>query len=88
VRTTLTISDDLMDRLKREARRSRRPFRTVVNEALRLGVDRMNPPARRAEFRQRTFKLGFPPGTQLDKALQLAARLDDEEVVRKLSLGK
>ena len=88
MRTTLTIADDLMDRLKREAKRSRRPFKTVVNDALRLGVDRMNPPARRAEFRQRTFKMGFPPGTRLDKALQLAAHLGDEEVVRKLSLGK
>jgi hypothetical protein len=88
MRTTLTIADDLMDRLKREARRSRRPFKAVVNEALRLGVDRLNPPARRSAFRQRVFKMGFPPGTQLDKALLLAARLDDEEIVRKLSMGK
>ena len=77
-----------MDRLRREARRSRRPFKVVVNEALRLGVDRLNPPSRRPEFRQRVYKMGFPPGTQLDKALQLAARLEDEEIVRKLALGK
>jgi hypothetical protein len=32
--------------------------------------------------------MGYPPGTQLDKALQLAARLDDEEIVRKLALGR
>lgn len=88
MRTTLTIADDLMDRLKREARRSRRPFKVVVNEALRLGVDRLQPPARRRVFRQRTFRMGYPPGTELDKALQLASRLDDEEIVRKLALGK
>ena len=88
MRTTLTISDELMDRLKREARRSRWTFKAVVNAALRLGVDRLRPPARRREFKQRTFRMGYPPGTQLDKALQLAARLDDEEVVRKLALGK
>ena len=88
MRTTLTISDELMDRLKREARRSRRPFKAVVDDALRLGVDRLRPPARRRAFRQRTFRLGFPPGTQLDKALQLAARLEDEETARKLALGK
>jgi hypothetical protein len=88
MRTTLTISDELMDRLKREARRSRRPFKAVVDEALRLGVDRLRPPARRRQFRQRTFPMGYPPGTQLDKALQLAARLDDEEVVRKLAMGR
>jgi len=88
VRTTLTIDDALMDRLKREARRSKRPFKAVVDEALRLGVDRLRPSSRRGVFRQRTFRLGFPPGTQLDKALQLAARLDDEEIARKLALGK
>jgi ribbon-helix-helix CopG family protein len=88
MRTTVTISDDLLDRLKREARRSRRPFKAVLNEALRLGVDRLSPPARRRAFRQRTFRMGYPPGTTLDKALQLAARLEDEEISRKLSLGK
>lgn len=88
MRTTLTIADDVMEQLKREAKRSRRPFKAVVDEALRLGVDRIRPPARRREFKQRTFRMGYPPGTQLDKALQLAARLDDEEVVRKLALGR
>ncbi|MCC7179690.1 MAG: DUF2191 domain-containing protein [Acidobacteria bacterium] len=86
MRTTVTIADDLLERLKREARRSRRPLRAVVDEALRLGVDRLNPPARRRPFRQRTFRMGYPPGTQLDKALQLAARLEDEEFARKLAL--
>jgi hypothetical protein len=88
MRTTLTIADDLIERLKREARRSRRPFKAVVDEALRLGVDRLSPPVRRRPFRQRTFKMGYPPGTQLDKALQLAARLEDEEFARRLALGK
>lgn len=88
MRTTLTVDDDLIDRLKREARRSRRPFKAVVNEALRLGVDRLRPPARRAAFTQRTFRMGFPPGSQLDKALQIASRLDDEEIARKLALGR
>ena len=88
MRTTLTIADDLMDRLKREARRSRRAFKDVVNEALRLGVDRLSPSTRRPAFRQRTFRMGYPPGTQLDKALQLATRLEDEEFTRRLALGK
>lgn len=88
MRTTLTIADDLLDRLKREARRSRRPLKVVVNEALRLGVDQLRPPARRQAFKQRTFRMGYPPGSSLDKALQLAARLDDEEIARKLALGK
>lgn len=88
MRTTLTLDDDLMDRLKREARRARVPFRTALNQALRLGLDRMRPPTRRRPFRQRTFRMGYPPGSQLDKALQLAARIEDEEVARKIALGR
>lgn len=87
MRTTLTIDDDLMDRLKREATRGRVSLKIVVNRALRGGLDRMQPPARRRRFRQRTFRMGHPPGSPLDKALQLAARLEDEEVARKLALG-
>ena len=88
MRTTLSIDDDLMDRLKREAKRSRVAFKTAVNQALRLGLDRMQPSGGRRAFRQRTFRMGYPPGSHLDKALQLAARLEDEEVTRKLALGK
>jgi hypothetical protein len=88
VRTTVNIADDLLDRLKREARRRRRPLKAVLDEALRLGLDRVRPPARRQAFIQRTFRMGMPPGSSLDKALQLAARLEDEEMLRKQSLGR
>ena len=88
MRTTLTIEDDVMDRLMRQAKRAKISFKAVVNQALRLGIDRMQPQARRRAFRQRTFRMGYPPGSQLDKALQLAALMEDEEVARKLALGK
>lgn len=38
MRTTLTLDEDVAERLKAEARRSEKPFRTVVNEFLRLGL--------------------------------------------------
>jgi hypothetical protein len=38
VRTTLTLDDDVASRLKGEVRRSGKPFRTVVNECLRLAL--------------------------------------------------
>lgn len=88
MRTTVTIDDELMDRLKRHARRAQIPFRTALERALRLGLDRLQPPPRRRSFKQRTFRLGHPPGTRLDKALQLASLLEDEEMIRKLTLGK
>lgn len=85
MRTTLTIDDELLDRVKREARRAKLPFKIALERALRLGLERMRPQARRQSFRQRTFRLGRPPADRLDKALQLAAMLDDEDVLRKLT---
>jgi hypothetical protein len=38
VRTTLTLDEDVADRLKAEARRSGKPFQAVVNDCLRLGL--------------------------------------------------
>ena len=88
MRTTLTIDDELLDRVKREARRAKLPFKSALDRALRLGLERMRPQPRRTPFRQRTFRLGDPPAGRLDKALQLAAMLDDEEIVRKLATGR
>ena len=38
MRTTLTLDDDLAVMLKREAESSGRPFRDVVNDAIRRGM--------------------------------------------------
>jgi hypothetical protein len=38
MRTTRTLDDDLATMLKQEAEASGRPFRDVVNEALRRGL--------------------------------------------------
>lgn len=38
MRTTVTLDDDLAKLLQREAVSSRRPFRDVVNDAIRQGL--------------------------------------------------
>lgn len=87
MRTTLTLDEEVADQLKAEARRRRLPFKTVVNRALRLGLERLAPTRRKAAFRQRTFRLGAP-AANFDKALQLAALLEDEETLRTLTVGR
>jgi predicted transcriptional regulator len=39
MRTTLTLDDDVAAKLKTEAQRAGRPFREIVNEALRRGLE-------------------------------------------------
>jgi hypothetical protein len=82
MRTTLHIDDDILQELKREARRASAPLREMVNRVLRLGLKRLHP-ASAPLYRCPTFAMGFPPSANLDQALQLAALLEDEETVRK-----
>lgn len=88
VRTTLTLESDVARDLREEARRSGRPFKRVVNEALRAGLAAGRAkPARR--YRLTPVSLGgVVPGVDLDKALRLAEALEDEAIARKLELRK
>ena len=88
MRTTLTLDKDLALTLREEARRSGRPLKRIVNETLRAGlVARKRPPVRR--YRLTPVRLGgVVPGVDLDKALGLAATLEDEAIAGKLELRK
>jgi len=87
-RTTLTLDADLARALRQRAHDSRRSFKEVVNEAIRAGLSAGRPPRRRA-YRLKALHLGgVRPGLDLDKALQLAAALDDAETARKLEMRK
>ena len=86
MRTTLTLDPDVADRLRALARERGLPFKQVVNSVLRRGLsDGASAPA---PFRVEARPLGLRPGIDLDRALDLAARLEDDEIVRKLELRK
>jgi hypothetical protein len=86
VRTTLTLDPDVADRLRALARERGLPFKQVVNAVLRRGLHEgtgMSTP-----FHVESRPLQLRPGVDLDRALDLAARLEDEETLRKLELRK
>jgi hypothetical protein len=86
MRTTLTVDDDLLAKLKQRARDRGVPLRQVVNEALRAGLDPRT--GARRPYRVPKLKLRARPGVDLDRALALAGELEDREIVRKLARGK
>ena len=49
MRTTLTIDDDLAEALKARARNSGKSFKSVVNEAMRIGLMTGEKPSERRE---------------------------------------
>jgi hypothetical protein len=88
MRTTLTIDDGLLRQLRQKALDSGKPFKQVVNETLRAGLEK---PAEAARPRYvcPTFSMGQPQWpVDLDKALTLAAELEDQEIVAKLMQGQ
>jgi len=75
MRTTLTLDEDVARRLKAVARKTGRPFKTVVNENLRRGLDRgEGEPAPR--FVVVTRPMGLRAGGSLDSASALFDALD------------
>jgi len=82
MRTTLRLDDDLLIELKKRANERGLTLSEVVNLALResLAVRRR---ARRP-FRQRTRNLGRP-SFDVTKANAVAAALEDEALLRKLT---
>lgn len=84
MRTTITLDPDVADRLRMLARERGLPFKQVVNAVLRRGLD----DGPRAPFRIEARALGLRPGVDLVQALELAARLEDEETLRKLERRK
>lgn len=86
MRTTVTLDPDVAARLKAVARERGISFKQALNSAVRAGLGGQAR-ARRA-FKQYAQPMGLRPGFNLDKALQLAAALEDEEIVRKLERRK
>jgi hypothetical protein len=87
MRTTVTLEPDVERALKDAVRERGISFKQALNEAVRAGL---TPPQRRtgARFVQKTYSLGAEQNFRWDKALATAEMLEDDELVRKLSLDK
>ena len=88
MRTTLTIDDDLMRKIREKADKLGISQKDAVNRALRNGIENIDKTSRRKNYQCKTFHLGYPLKTNLDRALDLAEYLETEEVIRKLALRK
>ncbi|NBP88121.1 MAG: hypothetical protein EBU59_06350 [Planctomycetia bacterium] len=84
MRTTVRIDDSLLADLKRRAHDERCSLTELVNRVLRRGVRALGEEETSSEpYHETTHAMG-PPKLSLDKALSLAAALEDEQAVEKL----
>lgn len=85
MRTTVTLDADVASALEQAARERQVSFKKVLNDAVRAGLRKAGEPR---PYRLPTRRMGLREGIDLDKALALAADLEDREVMRKLELRK
>lgn len=85
MRTTVTLDPDVEARLREVARERGVSFKEALNSAVRAGLMATR---RSREYRTPSRSLGLRPGVSLDKALQMAADLEDAEIVHDLERGR
>ena len=79
MRTTITIDDDVLDRARGIASQLHTSFRSVVNEALRAGLDRVEKPNKSRRYRTKPHRMGVRRGINLDNIQDLLAQADGED---------
>ncbi|HEV7572623.1 MAG TPA: DUF2191 domain-containing protein [Thermoanaerobaculia bacterium] len=80
----MTLDDELAEELEEVAHRAGKPFTDVVNETLRNGLHAAGALSPK-RYQLETVPLGV---RDIDKARHIADALEDEEILRKLEMGK
>jgi hypothetical protein len=80
MRTTLNISDALLEELRERSRRTGRPLRQVTEDVLRRGLSGDEIPATKIQIQP--FKLGIKPAYRGMSLNQLYDQLEAEDTVR------
>jgi hypothetical protein len=86
MRTTVTLEPDVEALIRKTMKERGMSFKEALNSAIRAGL--MRPKSKQRPFVQRSWSLGQEQGFRWDKALAMAAAIEDEELTRKLSLRK
>ena len=85
MRTTVTLDADVAAKLRQLTRERGISFKEALNCSVRQGL-RTEPTSQ--PYRVKARALHAKPGVNLDRALGLAAEIEDVETVRKLTLRK
>lgn len=86
MRTTVTLDDDVVAALHTAMRERGVSFKDALNSAVRSGLSAANPSAR--PYQVKPFAAEIRPGVDITKINRLMADWEDEEILRKLELGK
>jgi hypothetical protein len=72
IRTTVTLDEDVLERVKQESRERGASFKETVNNLLRFALSANKLPSQKQEkFKVRAFHMGTVPGLNYDKTNDL-----------------
>jgi hypothetical protein len=83
MRTTVTLDPDTEQTIRRRMRERGISFKEAINEAIRAST---RGDAATEPFRTRTASMGRST-VNLDRALQIAADLEDDDLLRRMRTG-
>ena len=78
MRTTLTIDDDVAQKVRQLAKDFDRPFKDIVNEALRLGLEHVEKPGAVRLYVTASRPLGLRQGFSFDNIQELLSETEGE----------
>lgn len=79
MRTTLTLDPDVASKAKRGAARLHKPFKEVINAALRAGLDEVLAPPAAKPYRTKPRRMGLRKGFSYDNISELIATAEGED---------
>ncbi|GAB95970.1 hypothetical protein BJY21_003689 [Kineosphaera limosa] len=85
MRTTVTLDPENESAIRRLMERRGLSFKQALNDLIRSGVGSSG--SSPAPFRTQVRHMGVPT-VALEKALQLAGDLEDEEIIRRMRTGQ
>lgn len=84
MRTAITLDAESKALVENAMKEQGRSFKEVVNDAIKRGLGSTDIST---HLELPVYDMGVPL-VNLDKALQLAGELEDEEIIKKMALGK
>jgi hypothetical protein len=76
MRTTITLETDVAAKLKAETKKTGRPFKTVVNEYLRLGFTVREQLHGHKPFKVKARPMGLKAGVNIDNVGELLEQIE------------
>ena len=78
IRTTVTLDEDVLERVRQESRSRGASFRETLNDLLRSALVKGSAPTERRGFRVKPTHMGYRPGLNYDDVESLLGYAEGE----------